>query len=324
MNNTNNLPTKYGNRQVAIHSQPIMPTMPSMEELTHLMNICHHLGQTTFYQKLGPGGVLAIWLTARELRLPPMMCLNGGLHNVEGKVQMSANLMNMMIKNAGHDVKVMYSNKKGCRLKFIRNFRDGRPPEEDEFEFNESDAMDAQVFGVRHPNGTYDPKPKANWMKFPRPMYYARAMSGGGKMFMSDVLMNVYAFGEIYDVEDRYIESEASYVEQEVKETPPGKEETTATIIGQDASAPQAPEPPRKPSETEITAFKEAFGIGTGSKHEKYLAAVAEKCKKPQDEMIILASMNRDGFVEAFEKWESDINKKSKPVETPVTTGTEA
>ena len=83
---------------------------------------------------------------------------------------------------------------------------------------------------------------------------------------------------------------------------------------------------PEKPkmTESDIAAFKEAFGIGTESKHEKYIEAIANRCKKSKDEMIILASMNREGFVEAFEKWEADIKKKgeiaedAKPVGDPL------
>lgn len=300
----NNMPTKYNVNQVAIQGRPILPMMPTMDEMRDIVAITRALADTPFYGKLGPGGVLAIWLTARELRLPPMMCLNGGLHNIEGKVQMSAQLMNMMILNAGHEVEVVYSTNKGCKLRFIRNFTNGKKPKIDEFEYNETDAREAQVFGVKHANGTFDPKPKTNWIKFPRSMYYSRAMSGGGKMFMSDVLMNVYAMGEIYDVEEKYVESEARFVDSEISET------TAQTQI----EAQKEPEKP-KMTENDVEAFKEAFGIGSESKHEKYIEAIANRCKKSKDEMIILASMNREGFVEAFEKWESDIKKKNEIAE---------
>lgn len=297
----NNMPMKHSGHAVAIHGQPLLPTMPSMDEMRDIIAITRALADTPFYSKLGAGGVLAIWLTARELRLPPMMCLNGGLHNIEGKVQMAAHLMNMMILNAGHDVEVVYSTNKGCKLRFVRRYRNGRPPKIDEFEFNEDDAKLAQVFGVKHANGTWDPKPKTNWIKYPRAMYYARAMSGGGKMFMSDVLMNVYAMDEIYEVDATYIEQEAAYVNSEVKEIAPSEAEKST-----------------KPTTKDIEVFKEKFGIGHESEHEKYLVALSQKCKKSKEEMIVCAAMNTDGFIESFDKWVNDIKKKESKKDNEV------
>src|SRR6188768_3185096 len=165
--------------------------MPSMQELEQLGRLCHTLAQAPFYQKLGAGGVLAIWLTARELKLPPMMCLNGGLHNIEGKVSMSAQLMNMMIINAGHNIEVLYLTDQGCAIRFTRVYKSGKT-KSDEYEFNMKDANRAKYFGEAGPNGTWLSKPKANWTMYPRDMFFARALSGGAKKFLPEVMMNCY------------------------------------------------------------------------------------------------------------------------------------
>ena len=300
-----NLPVKHNAYAVQNFAHQNISMMPSMEEMRDLISLSRTLADTPFYAKLGPGGVLAIWLTARELRLPPMMCLNGGLHNIEGKVQMSAQLMNMMIINAGHEVKVIYSNNKGCKLKFTRNYRDGRKPDVNEFEYNESDANEAQVFGVRGQQpGVWEVKPKTNWIKFPRAMYYARCMSGGGKMFMSDVLMSVYALDEIYEVDEKYIESEASYVEGEVSKN--------NVSINHEPVKPEIKEPvPVEIKPEDISKFKDKFGIGKQSPHEKYLDAISDRCKKSHEEMITIACMNEKGFIESFDKWKAKLDQKT-------------
>lgn len=266
--------------------------MPSMQELEQLTTLCRTLSSCPFYQKLGAGGVLAIWLTARELKLPPMMCLNGGLHNIEGKVTLSAQLMNMMIVNAGHKVTVIYLNSKGCRLKFTRCDRRG-PDAEFEYEFNEEDAKRAGYFGRPGPQGTWERKPKDNWISHPRDMYYSRTLSGGARKHMPDVLMQCYIMGELEDAEAEIINGSAP---KEDVGSPPAE---------------VTPEPQKiehVPSET-IEVFKAKYGIGNDNDHDRYINALSEKCKKSKEEMIVCAVMNEKGFLDAFDKWSQKLPK---------------
>jgi hypothetical protein len=288
--------------------------MPSMQELEQLGRLCHTLAQAPFYAKLGAGGVLAIWLTARELKLPPMMCLNGGLHNIEGKVSMSAQLMNMMIINAGHNIEVLYLTDQGCAIRFTRVYKTGKT-KSDEYEFNMKDAHRAKYFGEQGPNGTMLSKPKANWVMYPRDMFFARALSGGAKKFLPEVMMNCYVFGEIEDAQAEEIQGSHEFVNNIV----PTGEAPKAQI----ELPPVQPEPPKEPvkpvpTEQEICEFKEKFGIGTESLHEVYLEAICKKSKKNKDEMIVCAAMNEVGFIDAFNKWESGLKKKQEGNESPV------
>lgn len=275
--------------------------MPSMQELEQLGRLCTTLSQAPFYQKLGPGGVLAIWLTARELKLPPMMCLNGGLHNIEGKVTMSAQLMNMMIINAGHEIDVLYLTDRGCSIRFTRVKRNGAR-KSDEYEFNRADAERARYFGEAGPNGTWISKPKSNWMNYPRDMFFARALSGGAKKFLPEVMMNCYVFGEIEDAEVEQIQSSHEFVENIVPTDEQPKQQ-----IEEKKEEPKEQKP--IPSIEELNIFREKFGIGKESAHEVYLEAVSKTCKKPKEEMIICAAMNESGFIEAFKKWEAGLEK---------------
>lgn len=274
--------------------------MPSLQELHQLTQLCNTLSTAPFYQKLGPGGVLAIWLTARELKLPPMMCLNGGLHNIEGKVSMSAQLMNMMIINAGHKIDVIYLTDQGCAIRFTRIYRNGNQ-KSDEYEFKMEDAKRAKYFGEPGPNGTMLSKPKANWTMYPRDMFFARALSGGAKKYLPEVMMNCYVFGEIEDAETDQIQSSHQFISNIVPLE--AKNETQAKQC-----EPEQPQP--ELSESEIIQFKEKFAIGTQSDHDEYLSVLSEKFNKTADDMIICAAMNEKGFVDAFEKWKKNLRKK--------------
>jgi hypothetical protein len=165
----------------------IVQSMPMGQELTQLLELSKTLATSPYYQKMTPGGILAVCLTARELNLPIMACLNGGLYTFDGKVTMSAQLMNMMIVNAGNRADVLKLDETGCWIRFWR--KDRKPGYGDTFEYS----------------FTYDQAVKAgymsktNWKNHPKDMFYSRCLSGGARKFMPDVLMNAYVFNEIED-----------------------------------------------------------------------------------------------------------------------------
>lgn len=290
----NNIPAQYNNFAV----QHTNSFMPSMQELEQLGRLCATLAQAPFYQKLGAGGVLAIWLTARELKLPPMMCMNGGLYNIDGKVSMSSQLMNMMIINAGHEIEVLYLTDQGCAIRFTRvNHKTGKR-KSDEYAFDMADAKRAKYFGEPGPQGTWLKKPKDNWMMYPRDMFFARALSGGAKKFLPEVMMNCYVFGEIEDAEFEQIESSKDFVANIVP---------TGEAPKQPESPPKVPE--TSPEEKQIIDFKERYKIGFDSKEDQYLTSISEKSKKPKEDLIICAVMNEPGFKDAFEKWKAKADK---------------
>ncbi len=157
---------------------------PTQKEMEEMINITKVLATCPYYQKLGPGGVLTIWLTAREMDLPPMMCLNGGLYTFSGQVTMSSKLMNMMITRAGHRVDILESSLTKCRLRF---WRGDRPKGNDcfEWEYTIDDAKNANLLN------------KTNWKTNTRDMLFNRCMSGGAGKFMADVTMGAYLIGEM-------------------------------------------------------------------------------------------------------------------------------
>lgn len=162
-------------------------SMPMGQELTQLLDLSKTLATCPYYQKMTPGGVLAVCLTARELNLPVMMCLNGGLYTFDGKVTMSAQLMNMMIVNAGHRADVLKLDETGCWIRFWRRDRKEGYANTFEYSFTYDQAVKAGYMS------------KTNWKAHPKDMFYSRCLSGGARKFMPDVLANAYVFGEIED-----------------------------------------------------------------------------------------------------------------------------
>lgn len=155
----------------------------SIQEVGQLMQIAECLGTCPFYQKIGKGGVLAIWMTAREFNLPPMMCLNGGLYTFDGKVSLSAQLMHMMLLNAHIDVKVIELTDVACEIHFKR------PGQEKAFEYRFTIEMAVKAGYMA----------KDNWKKHTRDMLFNRCLSGGARKCAPDALMGAYSFGEIAD-----------------------------------------------------------------------------------------------------------------------------
>lgn len=168
---------------IILHSRPNRG-VPSGKELMEIVETTKLLATCPYYQKLGGGGVLAIWLTAREMGLPPMMCLNGGMYTFSGQVTLSSKLMNMMIINAGHEAKILEMNDNKCKIRFKRC---DRPKEDCTFDYEYTHEM-AQTAGLLN---------KTNWKTNKRDMLFNRCLSGGANKFMPDATMGAYLIGEM-------------------------------------------------------------------------------------------------------------------------------
>lgn len=159
-------------------------SMPTLQETEQLVKFCQVMATSPFYQRLTAAGIMSIYLTAKELNLPFMACLNGGLYTFDGKVTVSAQLMNMMIINAGHRIRVVDLNSKRCEIEFFRGDRDG---DQGKFKYEYTIEM-AEKAGYLG---------KDNWKKNPRDMLFARCLSGGARKWFPDALMNAYVVDEI-------------------------------------------------------------------------------------------------------------------------------
>ena len=161
-----------------------MKSLPKPEEMTCLLTMAKAAHQSGFYKNIGnQDAILAIMLLAREYDLPPMQALTGGIWNIQGKVEISARFINMMIRAAGHKIKIEESTEKGCKITGERH----DTKETYTASFLEEDAKKAQVLN------------KQPWLKHPKDMYFARAISILGRRLFPDVIGNAYVEDEIKD-----------------------------------------------------------------------------------------------------------------------------
>lgn len=156
-------------------------------EIGQAETICQKLMQTKHYAKMGYDGVFSIVQKAKSLNMSPLDALNGGLYYVQGKVEMSAQAMNQLIRNAGHSIKKdEKSNNEICILHGQR--KDNGDTWTESFSLEEARAA-----------GLYSPNKPSAWTKYPRDMLFARALSRLARQLFPDTIKGCYVQGEISD-----------------------------------------------------------------------------------------------------------------------------
>lgn len=156
---------------------------PSQHELMVFETMAKAAVESKMYRGVGEqAGVMMIMLAARELGIPPCQALNGGLNIIQGKVEISARMMNALIRKSGHQITVKESTDEICIL--IGKRSDTGETQESSFSL-----VEAQRAGLVKPGG--------GWQKFPKDMCYARALSRLARQLFSDVVGIGYVEGEI-------------------------------------------------------------------------------------------------------------------------------
>lgn len=156
---------------------------PTDHEMMVYQTMAKSAVESKMYKGIGDqSGIMMIMLAARELGIPPMQALNGGLNIIQGKVEISARMMNALIRKAGHIVKIKESTETNCILEGRRN--DTNEAQEASFSFAE-----AQKAGLVKPGG--------GWFKWPKDMLFARALSRLSRQLFPDVIGIGYVEGEI-------------------------------------------------------------------------------------------------------------------------------
>ena len=156
-------------------------------EIGQVESVCQKLMTTKHYAKMGYDGVFAIVQKAKSLKMSTMDALNGGLYFVQGKVEMSAQAMNQLIRNAGHSIqKDEKSNNEICILHGKR--KDNGDAWTESFSLMEARAA-----------GLYNPSKPSAWTKYPRDMLFARALSRLARQLFPDTIKGCYVQGELSD-----------------------------------------------------------------------------------------------------------------------------
>jgi hypothetical protein len=162
--------------------------VPTQDELNLYMTIANAAAKSNHLQKLGNAeGMLCLMLYARELGINPMTALYGGIHNIQGKMEISARLMNSMILKAGHTISILEQTDEVCRLKGTRKDNG----ETYVCEYKIQDAEKAQIFNKSSP-----------WGKYTSDMLYKSCLSRLARRLFADTISTAYVEGEI-PTEDR-------------------------------------------------------------------------------------------------------------------------
>jgi len=164
-----------------------LPALRSNIPSEHEMMVYHTMAEQAVSSKMYKGigeqaGVMMIMLSARELNIPPMQAMNGGLNIINGKVEISARMMSALIRRAGHQIVVKENSDVSCTLI-------GKRCDTGESQGASFTIQEAQKAGLVKPGG--------GWTKWPKDMCFARALSRLSRQLFSDVIGIGYVEGEI-------------------------------------------------------------------------------------------------------------------------------
>ncbi len=188
-------------------------------------------------------------IAGAELRMTPFQSMSG-LHVIEGKVELSANLMAAKVKgSAKYDYRVRANTAEECSIEFFEN---NGGPVLSNGKGNNSLGISTFTMKQARDGGLCMGKAgmKKNWKVFPAAMLFARALSAGVRMFCPDAITAgapIYVDGEIsgreVDPDGRPLETaEVTVVDQS-----PEKDGELPASFGESAN------PTKKPSETSPT-----------------------------------------------------------------------
>lgn len=133
-------------------------------------------------------------LAGHEMGIPPFAAMTG-IHLIQGKPTLGANLMASKVKQSGkYDYKILYMEDDGCELEFTQNGKlSGKS------KFTKEDATAAGLLS------------KSIWKQYAKNMYFSRAMSNGVRWYCADVFLG----SAVYTQEEL-----GNAVSQEVDVTP--------------------------------------------------------------------------------------------------------
>ena len=166
-----------------ILSQPPEEKFDLLADIDQMQNACKKLMQTKHYQAMGEAGIFAIIQKAKSLKINAIDALGGGLYFTNGKVGMSAEMMNTLIRSHGHSItKDTKSNDNICILHGKRADNGDTWTES----FSIDDAKRAGIFKENTP-----------WGKYPRNMCFNRALSNLARQLFPDVIKGCYEIDEL-------------------------------------------------------------------------------------------------------------------------------
>jgi hypothetical protein len=166
--------------------------IPNKEDFTTLEAIAQHAAESKFFNNLGgKPGIFLIALYAREMGVSPMTAVFGGFVSIQGKITMSAELMNSLIRRAGHKMHIQKCDATECVIAGER--ADTKETATVSFTIDE-----ARKAGLVKAGGAWD--------KYAADMLFARCLSRLRRRLFPDVATRAYVEGEIEEEKPKPIE----------------------------------------------------------------------------------------------------------------------
>jgi hypothetical protein len=167
-------------------------TIPTKAELESYQIIAKVAASNKHWRRLGGEGnddtivatILSVMLLARELGLPPMQAISGGINNIQGKFEISARIMNQLIRKFGHQLQVRILDSQVCKIWGKRK----DTGEEMEVTYHIEEAARAGLI-----------KDGGGWKKNPQDMLFARAISRLARRLYPDCIGGCYIEGELQE-----------------------------------------------------------------------------------------------------------------------------
>ena len=249
-------------------------------DIEYFNQVCAIAFNSKCYGGTSKETMLNLCMTAHDLGIPISKALNGGFHIVQGKIVMSASLMNDMIRKAGHSLQI---KKEADRCIIVGKRADNGDVMHEEFTMK-----DAELAGLLT---------SPTWKKYPKIMLYNRAMTNIGRALFSDVIGNAYCEDEANDIQ----------------KIPPSKRPDIDPFDGKtievDNSIPkleQKPEIPHIPLESLHLAM-DVMGCKADIIDVKEFVTDMSEARGKPEQLIINTAMQNDEmiakFIKSFEIW---------------------
>lgn len=141
------------------------------DRLSNVQRLGNILAASGYFSDVKDAAQAAVKVMAgEELGIAPVASVMG-IHIIKGKVTLSANLIAAQVRRHGYDYRHTQFDAQGCSLQFF-----GKKGELlGDSSFTESDAKAAGVYSDMY-------------KKFPRNMYFSRAMSNGARWYCPEVM----------------------------------------------------------------------------------------------------------------------------------------
>ncbi len=247
--------------------------VPTTEELDSYKIIATIAASNPYWKKLGGGGgekeilstIFSVMLMARELGIPPIQAISGGINNIQGKFEISARIMNMLIRKHGHRLQVIQRDNNICII-FGKRKDTG---EEMQVQYHIEEARMAGLI-----------KPGGGWVKCPTDMLFARAISRIARSMFPDCIGGCY-------------------IEGELQETMLNKPFDGPTDLPEIETMPTCEIPHLSPEiEFDLPADIHPNSV------KVFLAESASASEKPVNDLIIWANKNPEKFLDKLRAWE--------------------